>query len=100
MHVLLDISNRASQANHNLHRPPVKNNANRPILSFRFNCKSLITKSGAINVAKSVRIQGTGPNRRSSRTFPQCLGIIGSQFDRIGEHMKASAAVRQAHTEV
>ena len=97
MHVLLDISSRASQADYNPYRPPVKNNAKRPILSFRFSCKSLITKSGAINVAKSVKIQGIGPLRRSTCTFPQCLGIIGPQFDRIGEHMKASAAVRQAH---
>lgn len=79
------------------YKPPVRNNADRPILSFFFNCKFLTTKIGAINMTKSVTIQGIGPNRRSSRTFPQCFSIVGCHVDRIGEQIKASAAVRLTH---
>ena len=82
------------QGNCHTYRPPVKNNAHRPILSLRRMCKFFITNSGAIKIAKSVRTQGRGAKSKSTRRSPQCCGISGSQFARMGEHMKASANVK------
>lgn len=48
-------------------------------------------------MAKSVRIQGIGGNRRTTRLSPQWWGIETSQFALTGEHMKAKANVDEIH---
>lgn len=55
---------------------------------------------GAARIAKSVRIHGTPAAIKRVRRFPQCLGIVGSQFDRIGLQMNTSAAVTDTHHKI
>ena len=48
-------------------------------------------------MAKSVKIQGAGAKILATVTSPQWCGIVGSQFARMGEQMKAYVNMKDTH---
>ena len=102
MQVLSKIGGQSRKALHGQdpYSAPIRKRPARATLWRVGACSLHIIGIGHIKIAKSVKIQGRGPMMLNTYLFPQLFGMVGSQLDLTGWHMRAPprASERHQHT--